>query len=138
MRAIVVFPHPGGPQRIIEGISFFSMKTLRGDPSPRRCCCPTKSSNRAGRTRSASGTEAGLREVLLRVSSCSNSSIGGMSRDDQKFNVLSTVLLFRRGRRRFLFLFSRLVDRLAFPDHSVFLPGDLFDGLGILVQHFRL
>ena len=36
--AKVVFPTPGGPQKIIEGIRSFSMIFLKTFPSPIRCC----------------------------------------------------------------------------------------------------
>ena len=38
--ARVVLPTPGGPQKIMEAGSSFSMARRRGLPGPRRCCWP--------------------------------------------------------------------------------------------------
>ena len=55
MRARVVFPEPGGPQKIMETTTSFWISLRRGLPSPIKCSCPTNSSSVVGRTRSASG-----------------------------------------------------------------------------------
>ena len=41
--ARVVFPHPGGPRKIIEGIFWFMRKAWSALFSPMRWGCPTKS-----------------------------------------------------------------------------------------------
>lgn len=53
--ASVVFPHPGGPQKISDGIAPFSNSRPRNDSRPADSSCPTNSSNDLGRIRSASG-----------------------------------------------------------------------------------
>ena len=53
--AIVVFPHPGGPQRIMEKTRSFSTAWRRVVPFPMACFCPTSSSSVSGRILSASG-----------------------------------------------------------------------------------
>ena len=58
IRASVVFPEPGGPQKIIDGMRSLSMALRRKRPSPRRSSSPTMSSNEAGRRRSARGASA--------------------------------------------------------------------------------
>lgn len=50
MRAIVVLPQPGGPQRTIEGIRSLSIKVFSIPVGPKSSCCPTKSDNVKGRT----------------------------------------------------------------------------------------
>ena len=40
IRASVVFPVPGGPQKIMEGMRSLSMSFLRTMPFPSRCFCP--------------------------------------------------------------------------------------------------
>ncbi len=54
-RAIVVFPTPGGPQKMIEPSAPSASIRPSGPSGPRRCSCPTTSSSRRGRCRSASG-----------------------------------------------------------------------------------
>ena len=56
--ARVVFPTPGGPQRIIEGIWSRSIIWRRIFPSPTRCSCPMKPERSRGRIRAASGSGA--------------------------------------------------------------------------------
>src|SRR6266851_5360408 len=53
--ASVVFPVPGGPQKIIETASSLSMASRSGLPGASRCSCPTYSSSVRGRILSASG-----------------------------------------------------------------------------------
>ncbi len=53
--ASVVFPVPGGPQKIIEVGSSLSIATRSGFPGANKCSCPTNSSNVRGRILSASG-----------------------------------------------------------------------------------
>src|SRR3989304_2300856 len=55
MRARVVLPEPGGPQRTIEGGSPASIALRRRRPSPTICSWPTNSSRGRGRMRAASG-----------------------------------------------------------------------------------
>src|SRR5215472_16493291 len=57
-RASVVLPQPGGPQRIIEEIWPEATMRPMGASGARRCCWPTISSSRLGRSRSASGRGA--------------------------------------------------------------------------------
>ena len=54
--AKVVFPVPGGPQRIIEGTLSASMACLRNFPFPRRASCPTYPSRVFGRILLARGS----------------------------------------------------------------------------------
>ena len=58
MRASVVFPTPGGPQKIREGTRSPSMRRRSTFPSPRSCSWPANSSSVRGRMRLASGSEA--------------------------------------------------------------------------------
>ena len=55
MRASVVFPTPGGPQKIMDPILSLSIRRRRTFPSPSKCVCPTNSSSVRGRNRAASG-----------------------------------------------------------------------------------
>ena len=55
MRASVVLPTPGGPQKIMEEIWSLSISRRSTLPSPSRCVCPTYSSSVRGRRRAASG-----------------------------------------------------------------------------------
>src|SRR5207253_11196524 len=59
MRASVVFPDPGGPQRIIDGMRSLAMALRRKRPSPNTSSRPTTSSIVFGRNRSASGASGG-------------------------------------------------------------------------------
>ena len=53
--ASVVFPEPGGPQKIIDPTLPFSMASRSVLPGASRCSCPTNSSSVRGRMRAASG-----------------------------------------------------------------------------------
>ena len=53
--AIVVFPTPGGPQKIIELTISCSIIFRSTRPFPKSCRCPTTSSNVRGRSLSANG-----------------------------------------------------------------------------------
>ena len=53
--ASVVFPTPGGPQKIIDGTLSFAIIPRRTFPSPIKCPCPATSSRVRGLSRSASG-----------------------------------------------------------------------------------
>src|SRR5258708_5804418 len=53
--ASVVFPQPGGPQRIMEETTPFSIMRRIGFPLPTRCSCPINSSIVFGRSFSAKG-----------------------------------------------------------------------------------
>ena len=55
MLASVVLPTPGGPQKIIEGMTLFFNVFSNTPLSPIRCSCPIKSSKDLGRNRSAKG-----------------------------------------------------------------------------------
>ena len=61
IRAIVVFPTPGGPWRISEGVRPSSIARRNADPGPSTCCCPTSSSSVVGRTRCGRGATAAAR-----------------------------------------------------------------------------
>ena len=63
--ASVVFPVPGGPQKIIEVGSSPSIASRNGFPGPSRCSCPTYSSSVRGRILSASGAPRGDRPGAL-------------------------------------------------------------------------
>ena len=58
IRASVVLPTPGGPQKIIEATWSDSISRRSTFPGPIRCCWPTNSSSVSGRSRAASGWEA--------------------------------------------------------------------------------
>ena len=60
MRARVVLPTPGGPQKIMEGTRSWSIICRRTLPSPSKCRWPTNSSRVRGRIRVASGVSAWL------------------------------------------------------------------------------
>src|SRR5690606_38606562 len=51
----VVFPDPGGPQNIMEGILPELMICLRTPPSPARCFCPARDPMSEGRILSDNG-----------------------------------------------------------------------------------
>ena len=53
--ASVVLPTPGGPQKIIDDTSSFSMMRRNIFPFPRRCSCPTNPSSVVGLILLASG-----------------------------------------------------------------------------------
>src|SRR5213592_919683 len=55
MRASVVFPDPGGPQRMQDPISPRRISSPRAFPGPSRCSWPRNSSRVRGRRRAASG-----------------------------------------------------------------------------------
>ena len=61
MCASVVFPVPGGPQRMSDGTWSASMARRSALAGPSTCSWPTNSSNRRGRSRSGSGFEASSR-----------------------------------------------------------------------------
>ena len=73
MRASVVFPDPGGPQKIIDGMRSFSMALRRNRPGARRSARPTMSASDVGRSRSASGESARAVSVAGGKASSSNS-----------------------------------------------------------------
>ena len=58
MRASVVLPVPGGPQRMIDCRKSRSMASRSGLPGASSSSWPTNSSNERGRIRSASGASA--------------------------------------------------------------------------------
>ena len=55
IRASVVFPTPGGPQKIMEEMRSCSISLRSTLPGPVTCVCPAKSSSVFGRRRSARG-----------------------------------------------------------------------------------
>src|SRR3954454_20664285 len=55
IRASVVFPDPGGPQKIIDGMRSVSIALRRKRPEASSSLRPTTSSSVFGRTRSGSG-----------------------------------------------------------------------------------
>src|SRR5512134_2962605 len=55
IRASVVFPDPGGPQKMSEGSGRAESTEERNFPSPRISSCPTNSESDLGRIRSARG-----------------------------------------------------------------------------------
>ena len=61
----MVFPLPGGPQKIIEPGTPRSIASRSGLPGASRCSCPTNSSSVRGRMRAASGWPPGSREERL-------------------------------------------------------------------------
>lgn len=54
-RARLVFPHPGGHQKSIDGMRPAWINVYIGLPLAMRCACPTRSSSFSGRRRDASG-----------------------------------------------------------------------------------
>src|SRR3989344_6328885 len=65
MRASVVLPEPGGPHKMNEKSSFFSMATRRGFSTPVKCSCPTNSSSFFGRILEANGSTLLLYQIHL-------------------------------------------------------------------------
>src|SRR4029450_2151873 len=111
--ASVVFPEPGGPQRIIEGSSPVSIASRSTRPGPSRCSWPTISSSERGRIRSASG--AGGRGAPVPRSGSPKSSTSGPS---------SAAGREPRGQE------SQVVevdDRRDLPAVEIFLPGSIGD-----------
>src|ERR1700733_1391891 len=76
--ASVVFPVPGGPQKIIDVESSFSMASRNGFPGPSRCSCPTNSSSVRGRILSASGACLRPRSAATRTGDVSNKLIDSL------------------------------------------------------------
>ena len=62
--ASVVFPTPGGPQKISEAESSLSICNRSGFPAASKCVCPKNSSSVHGRMRSASGDRCGKRSAV--------------------------------------------------------------------------
>jgi hypothetical protein len=58
MRASVVLPVPGGPQKMSDGTRSWAIARRRNPRSPTTACWPTISSSVRGRRRSASGVPA--------------------------------------------------------------------------------
>ena len=56
--ASVVFPVPGGPEKMTDGNRSASIARRRSLPGARMCSCPTNSSSERGRIRLASGAAA--------------------------------------------------------------------------------
>lgn len=73
-RASVVFPLPGGPDKITEGKRSASMARRRSLPGPRMCSWPTNSFSARGRMRVASGAALSAASTS---SFCSNRSCTG-------------------------------------------------------------
>ncbi len=65
-RASVVFPVPGGPQKISDGTWSVAIASRSKVFGPRMCCCPTTSSTVRGRIRSGNGTSDGSRAAAAR------------------------------------------------------------------------
>src|SRR5436190_22791799 len=61
--AMVVLPTPGGPHKIIDGTTPWSIALRNILPFPVRCSCPVRSLREAGLSRSASG--GGIRFYYL-------------------------------------------------------------------------
>src|SRR5665213_1489075 len=57
-RPRVVFPVPGGPQKIIDPTFPCSIALRKGLPAPSSCSCPMNSASESGRIRAASGCAA--------------------------------------------------------------------------------
>src|SRR5690606_25162492 len=112
MRARVVFPAPGGPQRIRDERRSASIALRRSVPSPITCSCPTSSSRLRGRMR----VESGARDESCCNRFASNMSIGA-----------SGVALFGVEVTGFLFELLEQVDQLLAGGHA-----DLVHGL----EHF--
>jgi len=70
-RASVVFPLPGGPEKITDGKRSASMARRKSLPGPRMCSWPTNSSSERGRMRVASGAALSAASTS---SACSNKS----------------------------------------------------------------
>ena len=64
MCASVVFPTPGGPQKIMEDRWSLSMRRRSIFPGPTRCRCPAYSSNVRGLRRAARGCEESVSKRL--------------------------------------------------------------------------
>src|SRR3954451_13394476 len=60
IRASVVLPEPGGPQKIIDGMRSVSIALRRKRPGASSSLRPTTSSSVLGRTRSGSGASFGV------------------------------------------------------------------------------
>ena len=64
MEAAVVLPHPGGPKKIMEGITPFDTMRRRIPSGPKRWRWPTIPSKSVGRTRSAKGERTDIIEAF--------------------------------------------------------------------------
>src|SRR5512139_1711179 len=60
IRARVVFPEPGGPQKMRDGKGRAASTDERNFPSPRISSCPTKPARDVGRILSASGARGAI------------------------------------------------------------------------------
>src|SRR5258708_7489032 len=78
-RASVVFPVPGGPHKINDGIAVPpSIKRRNTRPSPTSCSWPTNSFSVRGRMRSASGAAVAERALELCGSLISGNKLDGL------------------------------------------------------------
>ena len=66
MRAKVVFPTPGGPQKTIEGTTSLLISWYKIFPGPIKCLCPTYSVKVVGLRRFASGSF----DMFLNIACC--------------------------------------------------------------------
>ena len=64
MRATVVLPEPGGPQKIIEPKLGAAMRRVSAPSGPVRCSWPAISLRSCGRRRSASGAAGGTKSAM--------------------------------------------------------------------------
>src|SRR6188472_1951967 len=89
IRAIVVFPTPGGPWRIIDGARPSSIARRSTVPGPRTCSCPMSSSSERGRTRCGSGAIAAACAAAesLKRSLIEASMLTPMSATDEDFDT---------------------------------------------------
>src|SRR3954453_7022132 len=121
IRASVVLPEPGGPQKIIEGMRSLSMAVRRNRPSPRSSSRPTTSSSVRGRRRSGRG-----------ASDFAGGSKGVVSKRVIGMRLIfsrRTALAQRRGRRTT----DARIDKVRLVDVGIQL-----DGVGIQLDGVRI
>src|SRR5699024_11887072 len=93
--ASVVFPTPGGPQKIIEGGSPDAIASKSGFPGERRCSCPTTSAKVFGRAKSASGVTL---SVVSSINASNKSAINPSHRSHPHFSGAQIqITLDQRG-----------------------------------------
>ncbi len=93
IRARVVFPLPGGPEKITEGKRSASIARRKSFPGPRICSWPTNSSRERGRIRVASGA------ALSIFAAASGSSLANKSctSENTVYPQILHQILYRRG-----------------------------------------
>src|SRR2546426_6383588 len=95
--ASVVFPEPGGPQKMQDPISPRRISSPRGFPGPSRCSWPRNSSRVVGRMRAARGSA----ERANRVGSDTGRSEEHTSELQSPCNLVCRLLLEKKKKKKY-------------------------------------